>query len=405
MEYSLEGTLLWGFERTRKTGGTAMDLKKIVFATAGIGAGLMYLFDPASGRRRRALIRDKMIRGIHETRNALDVTARDMKNRTRGLTAEAKHLFSRKEIIEPEVLVERVRAKLGGAVSHPGAIDVDAVDGRIILKGVVLANEIKALMNRVRSVRGVKDVESQLEAHEDPDRVPGLQGEPTRRLAGGRFELLQTNWSPAARFLTGLAGGAVAVCGLRFRGLVGKAATLSGAALFTRALTNKELKRIIGIGGRRGVDIHKTIHVNAPVETVFKTLSRFEDFPNFMSNVQRVSKLNGDRYRWTVSGPGELPVEWDSVLTSNIPNRELAWRTESGAIVQHAGIIKFMPNPDGSTTVEIRLTYNPPGGEIGHAFVSLVGSDPKTRLDEDLARMKTYIETGKEPRDAAAARH
>jgi uncharacterized membrane protein len=382
-----------------------MDWRKIVFATAGMGAGLMYLFDPASGRRRRALIRDKATRGMNQARNALDVTSRDIRNRTRGLAIEAKQLFSREKPVGPDVLVERVRAKLGGAVSHPGSIDVDAVDGRIILKGVVLANEIKALMNRVRSVRGVKDIESRLEAHEDPDRVPGLQGEPTRRLGGGRFELLQSNWSPAARFLTGLAGGAMAVYGLRSRGVAGTAAMFSGAALFTRALTNMDMKRIIGIGRRRGVDIQKTINVDAPIETVYGALSRFEDFPNFMRNVQRVSKVDGDRYRWTVSGPGEMPVEWDAVLTSRIPNQELAWRTESGSVVQHAGILKFMSNPDGSTTVEIRMTYNPPGGAIGHALVSLVGSDPKTQLDEDLARMKTYIETGKQPRDAAAARH
>lgn len=383
-----------------------MDLKKIVLATAGIGAGLMYLFDPSSGRRRRALIRDKIVRGTHGARDALDVTSRDMENRIRGLAAEVKHLFSgRKEEVDPDVLVERVRAKLGGAVSHPGSIDIEATDGCIILKGVVLANDLKALMKRVRSVRGVREIENRLESHEEPNDVPGLQGEPSRRLGGGRFELLQTNWSPAARFVTGLAGGAIAIYGLRSRGRAGKAAIMSGAALFARALTNMEMKRIFGIGGRRGIDIQKTINVNAPVEAVFSAFSRFEDFPNFMRNVRRVSKLDGDRYRWTVSGPGKVPVEWESVLTSNIPNEKLAWRTETGGIVQHAGILKFNSNPDGSTTVAVRLTYNPIGGAIGHVVASLVGADPKTRLDEDLVRMKTYLETGKEPRDAAAARH
>lgn len=383
-----------------------MDLRKVIIATVGLGAGLMYLFDPASGRRRRAMLRDKAVRGAHVTRDALGVTSRDMENRIRGLTAEVRRLFSKEEV-EKEVLVERVRSQLGGAVSHPGSINVEAADGRVILRGVVLENEIKPLMKRVRSVRGVKEVENRLEAHEEPGNIPGLQGEPTRRLAGGRFELMQTNWSPAARLMTGLTGGAAAVYGVGRRGLGGTVAMLSGAALLTRALTNMEMKRIIGVGsgGRRGVDIQKTIQVNAPVEAVFEALSRFEDFPNFMRNVQRVSRVDGDRYRWTVSGPGEMPVEWDSVLTSRIPNQELAWRTEPGSIVQHAGFMKFISNPDGGTTVEVRLTYKPPGGAIGHALISLVGSDPKTRLDEDLSRMKTFIETGKEPRDAAAARH
>jgi len=118
--------------------------------------------------------------------------------------------------------------------------------------------------------------------------------------------------------MTGLAGGAIAIFGLRSRGRAGKAAVMSGAALFTRALTNLEMKRIFGIGGRRGVDIQKTINVNAPVEAVFNAFSRFEDFPNFMRNVRKVSRLDENRYRWTVSGPGKVPVEWESVLTSNI---------------------------------------------------------------------------------------
>jgi hypothetical protein len=31
----------------------------------------------------------------------------------------------------------------------------------------------------------------------------------------------------------------------------------------------------------------------------------------------------------------------------------------------------------------------------------LFGTDPKSELDEDLMRMKTFLETGKAPRDAA----
>ncbi|RJR33409.1 MAG: BON domain-containing protein [Desulfobacteraceae bacterium] len=383
-----------------------MDLKKAILATAGVGAGLMYLFDPEAGRRRRALLRDKMTRGVHVSKGAVGVTSRDMKNRATGLLAEFKNLFSREEV-SSEVLTERVRSQLGGAVSHPGSVEVDAQDGRVVLTGVVLANELNNLIRQVRAVRGVKEIENHLETHEEPGNVPGLQGgQSRRRLAGRRFELMQSNWSPAARFLTGLAGGALAIGGLRYRGVAGTAGFLSGVTLLTRAVTNMELKRLFGIGaGTRAVDIQKAIHVNAPVDTVYGALSQFENFPSFMTNIQRVTKLDGNRYRWRVTGPGDIPVEWDSVLTSAIRNHELAWRTEPGSPVQHAGVMKFISNPDGSTTVDVRLTYNPVAGGVGHVLASLLGVDPKTKLNEDLSRMKTYLESGKEPRDAAAPRH
>ena len=54
-----------------------------------------------------------------------------------------------------------------------------------------------------------------------------------------------------------------------------------------------------------------------------------------------------------------------------------------------------------STRVNVRLCYLPPGGAFGHAIAALFGADPKTEMDADLLRMKSTIETGRPPRDAA----
>ena len=84
-----------------------------------------------------------------------------------------------------------------------------------------------------------------------------------------------------------------------------------------------------------------------------------------------------------------------------VPNELLAWKTVEGASVEHAGLVRFEPDTDGTTRVRIRLSYNPPAGAFGHAVAALFGSNPKSRMDEDLMRMKTLIETGNLPRDAA----
>jgi hypothetical protein len=44
------------------------------------GAVLMYLGDPEGGRRRRALVRDRLVRAAHRTGDAVDVTSRDVTN-------------------------------------------------------------------------------------------------------------------------------------------------------------------------------------------------------------------------------------------------------------------------------------------------------------------------------------
>jgi hypothetical protein len=53
----------------------------------GLGAGLMYVFDPQQGRRRRALARDKVVSLTHKAERAAEVVGRDLKNRAKGLAS------------------------------------------------------------------------------------------------------------------------------------------------------------------------------------------------------------------------------------------------------------------------------------------------------------------------------
>jgi hypothetical protein len=64
-----------------------MDRTVALLAGAGLGAGLMYLFDPDMGRRRRALARDKAVRLAHEAQDAAEVVAKDARNRAQGLAS------------------------------------------------------------------------------------------------------------------------------------------------------------------------------------------------------------------------------------------------------------------------------------------------------------------------------
>jgi uncharacterized membrane protein len=57
---------------------------------------------------------------------------------------------------------------------------------------------------------------------------------------------------------------------------------------------------------------------------------------------------------------------------------------------------------NGGTRVQIRFFYNPPAGAAGHVVAALLGSDPAKKIEEDLARIKTSIESGTLPHDASA---
>jgi uncharacterized membrane protein len=375
-----------------------MNKELTLLGGIGLGAALMYVLDPDRGRRRRALARDILVSAANRTPDAIGATARDLRNRARGLAAQAGSMFS-DEGATDEVLVARVRSKMGRVVSHPGSIEVAADQGRVTLSGPVLAHEVDDLLSCVRQVPGVAAVDVRLEVHKQAGDVPGLQG--GRQRPGDRFELTQENWSPSARLLVSAAGGALAVYGFSRRDPLSIALGTVGAGLLLRGLTNLELKRLAGVGaGRRAVEIQKDINVAAPVEQVYEFWSSFENFPRFMSNVREVRRNADGSSHWVVAGPAGVPVEWDAVITRQTPNELIAWKSVEGASVENAGIVRFDSNADGSTRVEVKLSYNPPTGAVGHAVAALFCADPKTEMDEDLMRLKSLLETGTWPHDA-----
>ena len=67
-------------------------MKRIFVMLSGLGLGalLMYLFDPEGGNRRRALIRDKAVKLNRQTRKAVVGTAKDISNRAQGIAHDFK---------------------------------------------------------------------------------------------------------------------------------------------------------------------------------------------------------------------------------------------------------------------------------------------------------------------------
>jgi uncharacterized membrane protein len=120
-----------------------------------------------------------------------------------------------------------------------------------------------------------------------------------------------------------------------------------------------------------------------------------------MSNVRDVRSTGGDRSHWVIAGPAGASVEWDAIITNYVPNHSVGWKTTPDSAIQHTGIVRFEPNATGGTRLEVRMSYNPLAGGVGHAVAALFGADPKNEMDQDLARMKTMLETGVPAHDAA----
>lgn len=211
---------------------------------AGAGAGLMYLLDPDHGNRRRARMRDRLMRARNLTNDAMDATSRDVRNRARGVVAELRSRLLPGDVSD-DVLHERVRARLGQAVRYARSLEATIDNGCVTLRGPVLADDVTRLVRRIAQVPGVREVDNRLDVHAEAGNVPGLQGARASAAGGEVFELMQGRLSPAARLATGLGGALLALWGLRRLDAAGVPVATIGMALLARGAGNPVLANLV----------------------------------------------------------------------------------------------------------------------------------------------------------------
>jgi hypothetical protein len=175
-----------------------------------IGAGLMFLLDPANGPRRRTAIRDRMTRTMRRSRDFSMKAARDIRHRAKGLAHEVRAKQQDDGVdrsASDRVLHDRVRSRMGHAIEHPGAVEVIARDGNITLTGSLLREEADRLLSIVTGIPGVHHVDNQLQAMPYAYGVTSLQGGRSHhrlRQAIGRLD------STAGRIVVGSLGAFIA---------------------------------------------------------------------------------------------------------------------------------------------------------------------------------------------------
>lgn len=153
------------------------DVKPWTWILAGVAMGgvCAYFLDPARGRYRRSLIRDKGTHLANQANYYGGKLFRDLKNRGTGIIAQASHLAENKDA-DDETLMNRVRSEFGREIRHAKAIKAEVVNGEVTLSGPILSAEVDKLIRCVKRVTGVKAVINHLDAHESAGQISALQG-------------------------------------------------------------------------------------------------------------------------------------------------------------------------------------------------------------------------------------
>jgi osmotically-inducible protein OsmY len=137
---------------------------KLFGLSAALGAGLMFFFDPVSGKRRRRTTVDRTAAFVRKRGGRI---ARGVRAEAYGVKQKATHRRERqKEQPNDVTLARKVETVIFRDEEVPkGRINVNAEDGVVYLRGEVGEPDlITDLEEKARKVQGVRDVENLLHA-------------------------------------------------------------------------------------------------------------------------------------------------------------------------------------------------------------------------------------------------
>lgn len=218
----------------------------------------------------------------------------------------------------------------------------------------------------------------------------------------------RTNLGKNERILSVLGGGALAVLGLRRKGVQGTILGLAGATLVHRGVTGYcNVYGALGIdrsqdaarparpdaeGGFRG---SARTAVQRPARELYDYWRDFTNAPRFRDAITRVEILDQSTSRWTAAGPMGRSFQWTTRLTDDRAGEYIAWESIDPSDLPNRGSVRFTPFGDG-TQAEVHYTMeiDPPGGVVGQAILGLFHSMPQAMLEDDLRRFRELMEAG-----------
>src|SRR4051794_40996007 len=134
--------------------------------------------------------------------------------------------------------------------------------------------------------------------------------------------------------------------------------------------------------------IEESVEVDVPVNVAYNQWTQFEDFPQFMSGVERIEQRTPTLTHWVTNVDG-AKREFDAEITEQIPDERVAWTTVAGEVRQ-AGVVTFHRLDDHHTKVMLQLEHDPQG--IADTVGDKLGF-VRHQAKGDLKRFKKYIES------------
>lgn len=133
--------------------------------------------------------------------------------------------------------------------------------------------------------------------------------------------------------------------------------------------------------------IQQSIEIKVPVHIAYTQLTQFEDYPQFMQEVEAVQQIDDTHLHWTTMMSNH-PVEWDAEITEQHSDNCIAWQNTSGP--HNAGKVEVQPV--GADASRVIFTLESAPQQSSDASAGNSEDEMVQRLRLDLARLKDLIE-------------
>ena len=171
---------------------------------------------------------------------------------------------------------------------------------------------------------------------------------------------------------------------------------MSGGARARSGVKNPRAK--ITVKGNRGIKVVRAVTIRRPAADLYRFWRDPQNLTQIIHHPVTITTTSAEESHWSVSAPGGLRVEWDSIIINDHPERLIAWRSREGAQVDNAGTVRFEAAPgDEGTEVTVALEYDPPGGRLGALVAKFTRDSAGSQVFDALRRFKALMEAGEIP--------
>ena len=139
-------------------------------------------------------------------------------------------------------------------------------------------------------------------------------------------------------------------------------------------------------GKGRRMPVQQAIDVGVPIATAYNQFTQFEDWPDFMHRVTRVSQEDDCSLSFATKIWGKTK-EFKADIVTQRPEERIKWRVSEG--ITHTGVVTFHELAPQLTRIEVTLDVDP-GSLIEKAARGM--RHVKRAVRADLHRYKAFIE-------------